>query len=141
MYTGLDASSRELVWNCAQNDSGCYLTAAEAKALWGTILNDSTARLRAESMRDEAQDVLQFANDTADILLAQVREAQLRIGQLERELAQEAQAVGVLTTALMNGGDELERWKEKCANIAALLCTSDDPNDHQGDTCPIHERG
>lgn len=24
-------------------------------------------------------------------------------------------------------------------SAAESLCTSDDPNDHQGDTCPIHE--
>ena len=37
----------------------------------------------AQDERDEAQDALKFANDTNEILLDQVREAQLRIGGLE----------------------------------------------------------
>ena len=35
---------------------------------------------------------------------------------------------------------DCEVYIERCEPLdEALVCTSDDPKDHQGDTCPIHE--
>jgi hypothetical protein len=55
----------------------------------------------------------------------------------------------IVVTIELSGDDAEEAREEIGAALEDLrdmgrvfdfsICTSDDPNDHQGDTCPIHE--